>query len=115
MFIQRIKNFSSFPKILLGIITIFSSTLGWIEVSKLDSEQWQSTVAFYDNHFLVGWTDTRDLLTDSSTNVYACRISNNGTILDTWGINIANSRRDEMVPKICTGIADWLVIWQEGC
>ena len=115
MSIQRIKKSSLFPEILLGILTIFSLTSGWIEVSKLDSEQWQSTVAFYDNHFLVSWTDTRDLSTDSSTNIYVCRISDNGTILDTWGIMIANSHRDEMVPKICTGTSDWLVIWQEGC
>jgi hypothetical protein len=115
MLIKKMKNIFLFPKILLGILFLFSSTLGWIEVSKLDSEQWQSTVAFYDNHFLVGWTDTRDLSTDSSTNVYACRITDNGTVLDTWGIMIANRQRDEMVPKICTGISDWLVIWQEGC
>ncbi len=104
-----------FHNILLGILIIFSLTFGWIEVSKLDTDQWQSTVAFYDNHFLVGWTDTRDLSTDSSTNVYACRISNNGMVLDTWGIMIANSHRDEMVPRICTGTSDWLIIWQEGC
>lgn len=113
--VMKIRHIFLLPKIIPGILILLSSALGWIEVSKLDSEEWQSTVAFYDNHFLVGWTDTRDLSTDSSTNVYACRITDNGTVLDTWGLMIANSHRDEMVPRICTGISDWLVIWQEGC
>jgi len=110
-----IRTMIRLSSLYFGFLILQTSALGWIEVCKESAEQWQSSVAFYDNQFLVAWTDLRDLPTDSSTNIYACRIATNGAVLDTWGILVASNRRDEMVPRICAGTLDWLVIWQEGC
>jgi hypothetical protein len=104
-----------FYSLFLGLILLQTSIFGWIEVSKQDGDQWQPTVAYLDNQFIIGWSDTRDLATDTSTNIYACRVTTNGTILDTNGILIAYGRQEQLVPKVCASNSDWLFIWQEGC
>ena len=116
--IIRIKislSMINFYSLFLGLLILQTSAFGWIEVSKQDGDQWQPTTAYLDNQFIIGWSDTRDLATDTSTNTYVCRVTNNGYILDTNGILIANGRPEQMVPRVCPGIADWLIIWQEGC
>lgn len=99
----------------LGFLIMQTSIYGWIDVSRQDGDQWQPTAAYLNDRFIIGWSDTRDLAIDTSTNVYCCRVSTNGHILDTNGILIASGRPEQMVPKVCSGITDWLVIWQEGC
>ena len=104
-----------FYSLFLGLLVLPTISFGWIDVSKQDGDQWQPTAAYLDNQFIIGWSDTRDLAADTSTNIYVCRVTNNGFILDTNGILIASGRPEQMVPKVCSSIIDWLVIWQEGC
>ena len=77
--------------------------------------QWQPAVAFDSHQFLVAWTDLRELPNDPSTNVYACRVALDGTVLDSAGILIAHGPVEQMEPRVSSCPTDWLVIWQEGC
>jgi hypothetical protein len=116
--LNRIKILSVMTHILnllLGLLILQTSLFGWIEVSKRDGDQWQPTAAYLNNQFIIGWSDTRDLITDTSSNIYACRITSNGTILDTNGILVASGRQEQLVPRVCSSNSDWLFIWQEGC
>lgn len=79
------------------------------------TDQTLPSVCFNGTDFLVSWTDTRDLATDSSANIYACRVSPGGTVLDPHGFLVAGGRGEQMVSRNCPGQSDVFVIWQEGC
>ena len=84
-------------------------------VSDARYDQIKPAIAFDGTNFLVTWQDTRDLPTDASANIYACRLTPSGIVLDSAGILIAGTREEEFVPAACWGGNDFLVAWQRGC
>jgi hypothetical protein len=86
----------------------------WV-VSGAVHDQTKPAAAFDGHNFLVTWQDTRDLATDTSANIYACRLTPSGLLLDSAGILIAGTREEEHVPALCWGGSDFLVAWQRGC
>lgn len=87
----------------------------WIPVCRAAEPQWQPDIAFDGTRFLVVWTDHRDVRTDSSTNIYACRVGRDGAVLDPAGIRIAGGLPNKIEPQVAAGDSGWVVIWQDGC
>jgi hypothetical protein len=84
-------------------------------VSSARYDQTKPAIAFDGTNFLVTWQDTRDIPTDTSANIYACRLTPSAEVLDPAGILIAGTREEEYVPAICWGGSDFLVAWHRGC
>ena len=78
-------------------------------------DQTKPAVAFDGTNFLVTWQDTRDIPTDTSANIYACRLTPSLQVLDSAGILIAGTREEEYVPAVCWGGSDYLIAWHRGC
>jgi hypothetical protein len=79
------------------VVILCTTVSGWIPISKAEFDQRQSAVAYLNNQYLVAFADGRDISPDSATSIYACRVTNH------------------LIPQVCSGSSDWLVIWQEGC
>ena len=101
--------------LLIALFVITATASGWIVVSKAEADQRQSAVAFHNNQYLVSWADARDISPDSATSIYACRVTNHGAVLDPHGFFISGGINDHLIPEVCAGVSDWMVIWQEGC
>jgi len=84
-------------------------------VSSAVYDQTKPSVAFDGTNFLVTWQDTRDIPTDTSSNIYACRATPSLQVLDSAGILVAGTREEDYVPAVCWGGSDYLVAWQRGC
>ena len=84
-------------------------------VSNAVYDQTRPAVAFDGTNFLVTWQDTRDIPTDTSANIYACRLTPSLEVLDSAGILVAGTREEEYVPAVCWGGSDFLVAWHRGC
>ena len=78
-------------------------------------DQTRPAVAFDGASFLVAWQDTRDIPTDTSANIYACRLTPSLEVLDSAGILIAGTREEDYVPAVAWGGSDYLIAWQRGC
>jgi hypothetical protein len=72
-----------------GLVLMAATAQAWFPVSKAEFEQTLPTAAFDGSNYLVAWTDARDLRTDTSVNIYACRITRDGDVLDSAGILVA--------------------------
>jgi hypothetical protein len=84
-------------------------------VSNAVYDQTKPAVAFDGTNFLVTWQDTRDIPTDTSANIYACRMTPSLQVLDSTGILIAGTREEDYVPAVAWGGSDYLIAWQRGC
>ena len=84
-------------------------------VSNAPFDQTSPAIAFDGTQFLVTWQDTRDIPTDTSANIYACRLTPSLEVLDTAGILIAGTREEDYVPAVAWGGSDYLVAWHRGC
>ena len=104
-----------FHSLLLGLVIFYSSTLGWIVVTKTATDERQSAVAYFNNQFLVCWSDGRDWATDSAATIRGCRISANGTVLDSNSFLVEAGYPDRLLPSVCAGNSDWMVAFQKGC
>ncbi len=86
-----------------------------IDICKAERDQCVPAVAFDGANFLVTWQDARDFVTDSSCNIYACRVAPDGQVIDTTDILVACGLRDQYIPRVVRGESDFFIIWQEGC
>ena len=84
-------------------------------VSDAVYDQTWPAVAFDGTNFLAAWQDTRDIPTDTSANVYACRLTPSLQVLDSAGILIAGTREEDYVPAVGWGGSDYLIAWHRGC
>jgi len=99
-------------RLALPVLLLAAAASGFFPVSVRKDDQLYPAVSFDGDNFLVTWHDTRDM---PSVNVYACRVSTDGRALDTAGIRLAGSQRDQLVPRVVHSTQDWFVIYQEGC
>lgn len=88
---------------------------GWIIINNAPYDQRQSSTAFLDNQYLVAWSDARAWQTYQANVIYGTRVSASGTVLNPNGFLINGGYPDRLLPKVCAGNSNWLVIWQEGC
>lgn len=71
----------------------------------------QASVAFDGTNYLVVWADQRISGVDSD--VFAARVSQTGTILDTNGIKIASAQGDQLNPSVAFAKGNFVVAWED--
>jgi hypothetical protein len=52
------------------------------------SAQYAATAAFVNDQYYVFWLDQRYLSTDEAFSLFGCRITKDGTVLDTNGVEL---------------------------
>jgi len=97
--------------VLAGVAAGFDAQV----ITNAGYDQTRPAVAFDGTSFLVTWQDTRNIPTDTSADIYACRLTPSLRVLDSAGILIAGTREEEYVPAVCWGGSDYLVAWHRGC
>ncbi|UCG43880.1 MAG: hypothetical protein JSU73_04480 [candidate division WOR-3 bacterium] len=69
-------------------------------------------VAFDGTNYLVVWNDERSVVAEPD--IYATRVSADGTVLDMAGIAICISPRGQWYPEVAFDGENYLVVWQDG-
>jgi hypothetical protein len=82
-----------------------------IRVSTAAYDQYVPALAFDGANFLVTWQDYRS---DSSWDVYAARVTPQGTVLDPSGIPVSTAADQQGSPAIAFDGANSLVVWGDG-
>jgi phosphoribosylformylglycinamidine (FGAM) synthase PurS component len=81
-----------------------------IAVSTDTCYQSSPAIGFDGANFLVAWRDTRN---GSDCDIYAARVTPQGTVLDPQGIVTSTEVRDQQFPAVGFGAADFLVVWED--
>lgn len=79
-------------------------------------DQREPAISLGDTQYLVAWTDTRTgeapmIFTGNSTDIFAARVDDAGTLIDTTSIPITMAGANQSNPKIAWNGQNWLVIW----
>jgi len=99
-------------------ILVFAGIAAGLDIRVVSNAMYDQTrpaVAYDGVNFLVTWQDTRDIPTDTSANIYACRVTSSCRVLDSAGILVAGTREEDYVPAVCWGGSDYLIAWHRGC
>jgi hypothetical protein len=80
-----------------------------IPVSTATSRQGYPAIAFDGASFLVAWEDSRNGM---YSDIYAARVTPQGTVLDPSGIPVSTAAYGQYVPAIAFDGANFLVTWQ---
>ena len=80
-----------------------------IPISVGSGKQSRPRVAACGGMFLVVWGDSRNA--DTGLDVYGCRVTVSGTLLDPNGLVIAKAAGDQHMPSIAGSAARWLVVY----
>jgi len=80
-----------------------------IPISTGTYEQRWPTVAFDDTNYLVVWANYGG----GSYNIYGARVSQDGVVLDPFGIAISNAPYDQYYPFISFDGMHYLVVWSD--
>jgi hypothetical protein len=67
-------------------------------------------VAYLDGTYLVTWTDWR-----ADADIYACRVLQDGTVLDSGGFAVCPSPAIQYQPAVAAGTDRFVVCWSEFC
>jgi hypothetical protein len=81
-----------------------------IPVSTATNRQYVPAVAFDGANFLVSWEDNRS---GSHWDIYAARVSPEGSVLDPDGIPVSTAMNDQYVPAIAFDGVNFLVTWND--
>jgi phosphoribosylformylglycinamidine (FGAM) synthase PurS component len=73
--------------------------------------QQDPAVAFDGVNFLVVWTDWRS---DSSSGIYATRVSPQGVVLDPSGIAVSTAGSDQQYPAVAFDGTNFLAVWVDN-
>jgi len=79
-------------------------------VSTAAYDQYSPRVAFGDSSFLVVWQDGRGGEFDD---IYAARVSDTGTVLDSTGIAVSTAVDDQEYPAVAFDGTNFDVVWQD--
>ncbi|SEK56549.1 hypothetical protein SAMN05444354_101897 [Stigmatella aurantiaca] len=77
------------------------------------ASDWQvaPSISHDGTNFLVVWKDYRS---ETSSDIYGARVSNNGTILDINGIPISTAAQHQEAPSVAYNGTNFLVVWQDN-
>jgi hypothetical protein len=82
---------------------------GGIPIAKAGSSEFSPDVAFDGANFLVVWQSATILNSD----IYAARVTPQGTVLDTLGFVISVAGNLQVAPALAFDGANFLVVWQD--
>lgn len=80
-----------------------------IKISIASQQQFEPTVAWNGECYLVSWTDKRNGYSD----IYGCRITSDAVILDTTGLPISTASYYQSAPSIGSNGNIFFVAWQD--
>ena len=80
-----------------------------IPISTESAGQLAPATAFDGTNYLVAWGDFRS---GSTADIYAARVSPNGTVLDVSGIPISTAAGDQNDPSIAFDGTNYFVVWK---
>jgi large repetitive protein len=86
-----------------------------VPLCTLPGDQATPAIAFDGTNFLVAWQDARDAGIDTSSNIYACRLTPHGEVLDPDGICLSHTRLEDYLPSVGSDGSGFFVAWQLGC
>jgi len=71
------------------------------------------SVAFGDTNYLVVWEDRRNTSSENYSDIYGCRMSPSGTVLDSENIGISGAANSLWYPSAIFGNTNYLVVWED--
>ena len=80
-----------------------------IAICRTPSYQAEPSVCFDGTNFVVVWEDARG----GDLDVYGCRLTPDGNVLDPQGIPICTAVENQFYPAICCGGTNLLVVWED--
>jgi len=80
-----------------------------IAISQATNDQYDPAVSFDGTNFLVVWQDGRSGRSD----IYGARVTPQGTVLDPYGIAIAQAADYQLYPAVSFDGTNFLVVWQD--
>jgi len=83
---------------------------GGIPVARAVEDQDWAAAASNGTDYLVTWEDSRS---GSDDDIYAARVSTQGSVPDTSGIEICTYSEDQSRPDVACGSTDYLVAWHD--
>lgn len=83
---------------------------GGFAISCAFDDQWRPAVAFDGTNYLVVWQDWRS---ETSFEIYGCRVSPAGAVLDPSGIALTQAVNKQLAPRVTFGGSDYLVCWAD--
>ena len=84
-----------------------------IPICTANAAQYSAAVAFNGNHFLVVWSDERNMAV-SGVDIYGTRVGTAGAVLDSPNLAISQAPGDAVFPAVASAGSDFLVVWEDG-
>jgi len=81
-----------------------------IQISLALNSQTAPSVTFSGSNYLVAWQDRRD---GDSGNLYCCRVTPQGSVLDPDGIPVSLAPGLQGAPRLTRLGADWFCVWPD--
>jgi hypothetical protein len=91
--------------------TIFS-TNGFV-ISPAVNDQYTPTVAALGTNYLVAWQDYRLSGSQYFSRIYAARVTGDGALLDTSGMQVSSRPGSQYNPSVAANGANFLVVWED--
>jgi hypothetical protein len=86
---------------------------GGIAICTANAAQYSAAVAFNGTHFLVVWSDERNLGV-TGVDIYGTRVGTAGAVLDSPNLAISQAPGDAVFPAVGSAGGDFLVVWEDG-
>jgi hypothetical protein len=86
---------------------------GGIPICTANAAQYSAAVAFNGTHFLVVWSDERNLGV-TGVDIYGTRVGTAGAVLDSPNLPISQAPGDAVSPAVASASGDFLVVWEDG-
>jgi len=83
-----------------------------IIISNAANDQTNIDIAYDGTNYFVVWQDDRDFVT-SGRNIYGCRVTTNGNLLDASGIAISVVSDTQQYPAMVFGSDNYFLVWQD--
>ena len=82
---------------------------GFVICSAFD-DQWRPSIAFDGTNYLVVWQDWRNGI---DFDVYGCRVTPEGTVLEPGGKALAQATYNQLTPRVAFGGSNYLLCWTD--
>ena len=87
---------------------IVLDTIG-ILISNAPGAQVSPAIVYGNNEYLIAWQDSRN----GDADIYACRVTPDGIVLDTAGIPVDTAVNEQSQPALYFDGTNFLVVWQD--